>query len=156
MRKRTTCRSRRTTGDNYKALYASVRHAGHVARRATSIRPCAQAHDMPVASHNGNNDKASCASAPGFSAIVRKRTSFQPLCASARAFSHRAQAHELSAIVRKRTSFQPSCASAQAFSHRAQAHELQRLLWVCINCLVVLCVNWTSNRSNQLTINRID
>ncbi len=23
-------------------------------------------------------------------------------------------------------------------------------------CLVVLCVHWTSNRSNQLTINRID
>jgi hypothetical protein len=70
---------------------------------------------MPVASHDGNDYKVSgnednkvneyhhtsCASAPGFSAIVRKRTSFQP-----------------------------SCASAQAFSHRAQVHELQRLLWV--------------------------
>ncbi len=81
---------------------------------------------MPVASHDGDDYKASgnkdnevneyhhfsCASAPGFSAIMRKRTSFQPLCASARAFSHRAQAHELSAIVRKRTSYSVCYGSA--------------------------------------------
>jgi hypothetical protein len=154
---------------------------------ATTTRPRAQAHDMPVASHNGDNNMASCASAqhagcvarwrqlqeqrqrrqrsqrvPPYlmrkrtrlSAIMRKRMSYSvkhrhnnqletsniddkchednkstrtTLCASAPGFS---------AIVRKCTSFQPSCASAQAFSHRAQAHELQRLLWVCINCFV--------------------
>ena len=131
MRKRTTCRSRCTMAttirphaqahgmpvashdsDDDKASCASTRHAGCVARRATTIRPRAQAHDMPVVSHDGDDYKASgnkdnevneyhhtsCASAPGF---------------------------------------QPSCASARAFSHRAQAHELQRLLWVCINCFCI-------------------
>jgi hypothetical protein len=50
---------------------------------------------------------------------VRKRTGL---------FSHHAQAHELSAIVRKRTSFQPSCTSARAFSHCAQAHKLSAIV----------------------------
>jgi hypothetical protein len=80
VRKRTTCRLRCTT--------------------VTMIRPRAQAHDMPVALHNGNDNNNSgdednevneyhhtlCASAPGF----------KPLCASAPGFS---------AIVRKCTSY---------------------------------------------------
>ena len=32
----------------------------------------------------------------------------------------------------------------------------QMIQWVCINCLMAVCVHRTSNRSNQLTINRID
>ncbi len=71
---------------------------------------------MPVASPDGEDYKASgnednevneyhhtsCASAPGF----------QPSCASAQAFSHCVQAHELSAIVRKCTSYSVCYGSA--------------------------------------------
>jgi hypothetical protein len=146
---------------NNEASYVSARHISH----------CAQAHMLRVKHRRNNqpgNVKHRHAQATssniddlvrkrtGLSSIVRKRTSFQPSCASAQAFSHRAQAHKLSAIVRKRTSFQPSCASARAFNHCAQAqelsaivrkrmsfqpscqaHELQRLLWVCINCFCI-------------------
>ena len=102
------CTSHRQTGDNNKAMCACARHAGCIAQwqrqyglmrlhttcqlrpmMATMIWPCAQAHNMLVALHDGDDNNNSgdkdkkvneyhhtlCARAPGF----------QPLCASTRA-----------------------------------------------------------------------
>ena len=102
------CTSHRQTGNNNKAMCACARHAGCIAQwrrqyglmrlhttcrlrptMATMIWPCAQAHNMLVALHDGDDNNNSgdkdkkvneyhhtlCARAPGF----------QPLCASTRA-----------------------------------------------------------------------
>ena len=141
--------SRCEMGKVDKALCASARHAGCVAQQqqqwglvhlrttcwsrctmATTIWHRAQAHGMPVASHDGDDDMASCASAGHVSyvtqwwqqqGLVRKRTTCRLRRMMATATTSAATK------TTKSTSTTIPCAQAhQAFSHRAQAHELQR------------------------------
>ncbi len=128
MRKRTTCRSRCQTGNDDKASCASARHAGRVARRATTIRSHAQAHDMPVASHDGDDDKASCASARRH--IASHNGNDDMSYASAR--YHHIILHHVKATTTTTISDdeqrvlnnEASYASARHISHCAQAHML--------------------------------
>ena len=89
------CASRCQTGNDDKALCACTRHAGRIARWQrqqglvhkhtacwSTIWPCVQAHDMPVVSHDGNDYKASCASAQHASCVARRATTTRP-CAQA-------------------------------------------------------------------------
>ncbi len=74
-----------------------------------TTRPCAQAHNMPVALHNGDDDKASCASARHAGCIARWQRQQQQRRRRQR--SQRVPPYlmrkrtRLSAIVRKRTSY---------------------------------------------------
>ena len=88
MRKRTTCQLCCTT--------------------ATTIRPLSLAHDMLVASHNGNNDMASCASARHAGRVaqwrrryglVRKHTTCWLCHTMASMTRPRAQAHDMPVVL---------------------------------------------------------
>ena len=132
--------------DNNKASCACRQHAGCVARlqqryglvrkrktcrlcstMATTIWPCAQAHDKLVASHDGNGDMALYESTRHASCVTRWQRR-QGLVASAQHAGCMMATATTSAATKttKSTSTTIPCTQAhQAFSHRAQAHELQ-------------------------------
>ncbi len=98
---------------------------------ATTIWPCAQAHHMPVVSHHGDNNMASCASARHAGCVtqwqqgqglVRKHTTCR--------LRHMIAIATTSAATKttKSTSTTIPCAQGhQVFSHHVQAHELQHI-----------------------------
>jgi hypothetical protein len=123
VRLRTTCRSGRTM--------------------ATRIWPYVQAHDMPVVSHNGNNNKAWCASAQHAGCIARWATTIRPcaqlhnmpvslhyggndmaLCASAGHASCVARWQQLPGLVRKCTTCRLHCTTATMIRPCAQVHNM--------------------------------
>ena len=147
------------TGNNDKALCTSTRHAGQVAQwqqryglvrkrktcrlchtRATTTRPCVQAHDMLVASHNGNNNKASSASARHVGhvtqwqqryGLVCKRTTCRLCCTMAMTTRPCAQAHDMPVVSHNSNNNKALCASAQhagciARWRRQQQQQRQR------------------------------
>ncbi len=81
----------------------------------TRIRPCAQAHDMPAASHDDDDDKASCASAQHAGRVARRGTTIRP----------RVQAHDMPVASHGGDNDKALCASARHISHCAQAHMLR-------------------------------